>query len=80
MVVSAEMAMTQAAPYGWSVEDELRLYVVHGVLHLVGYEDHSAETVARMRLQESRVMSELGVTVAVAGSRQSADSNGDSTT
>src|SRR5690606_30793878 len=49
IVVSAEMAESRAAEFGWSAADELLLYVIHGALHLVGYEDHSDEQREAMR-------------------------------
>ncbi len=40
---------------------ELALYVVHGVLHLTGYEDHSPRGFARMHAREDEILSELGL-------------------
>ena len=40
LVVSAEMAATTARQAGVGAWDELALYVVHGLLHLCGYDDH----------------------------------------
>ncbi len=40
IVISLPRAQAQAAAEGHSLEDELRLLVVHGVLHLLGY-DHA---------------------------------------
>jgi len=39
---------------------ELALYVVHGALHLCGFDDHDPEQRAAMRLAERAVMSSLG--------------------
>ena len=39
VVVGAEVARREARRYGWTPHDELLLYVVHGLLHLVGYDD-----------------------------------------
>ena len=36
IIVSVEMACQTAAKYRWRPEDELTLYVVHGLLHLCG--------------------------------------------
>ena len=44
LVVSAEMAATTAREAGAEPLDELALYVVHGLLHLCGYDDRSAPT------------------------------------
>jgi probable rRNA maturation factor len=56
IVVSAEMARSQAARYGWSPADELLLYIVHGALHLVGYDDATPADRAEMRRQERTVL------------------------
>jgi len=41
VVVSVETAKRQCADYGHSWEWELAFLAVHGVLHLVGYDDHA---------------------------------------
>jgi probable rRNA maturation factor len=60
LVVSAEMAATTAAEIGVDPRDELALYVVHGLLHLCGYDDLSEEDAARMRRREGEVLAALG--------------------
>lgn len=62
LVVSLDTAAAQAAEYGWKTEDELLLYVVHGTLHLVGYDDGTAEQREEMRVQERRVLERFGLT------------------
>src|SRR3954449_9000162 len=37
LVIGAEVAQVQAAERGHDVQDELGLYVIHGLLHLCGY-------------------------------------------
>ena len=39
LVVNGEMAARMAAEIGWQTEDELLWYIVHGALHLAGWED-----------------------------------------
>lgn len=43
------------------VAAELALYVVHGVLHLAGHDDHEARRFARMHREEARILGELGL-------------------
>ena len=62
VVVSADTAIRQAPEFGWSSNDELLLYVIHGMLHLTGYEDNTPQAAARMRDGERRILSRLGVT------------------
>ena len=40
---------------------ELALYVVHGILHLAGYDDHSAAGSRRMHRREDELLAELGL-------------------
>ncbi|MEX0939571.1 MAG: rRNA maturation RNase YbeY [Pirellulales bacterium] len=61
IVVSAEMALAQADCFGWSAANELLLYVVHGMLHLVGHDDASPEAAARMRAAEREFLQPFGV-------------------
>jgi probable rRNA maturation factor len=56
IIVSADYAAREAAPYGWSADDELLLYTIHGALHLVGYDDLSPEAKQEMREQERRYL------------------------
>jgi probable rRNA maturation factor len=40
---------------------ELCLYVVHGILHLAGYDDHSPGDFARMHAREDELLAEIGL-------------------
>ena len=62
IVVSADTAARQCAQYGWTVNDELLLYVIHGTLHLAGWDDQHPEDRAAMRAQERRYLSHFGLT------------------
>lgn len=62
VILSASVALAQAARFDWSPEDELLLYTVHGTLHLCGYDDQSAEDRDVMRTREQEVLQELGLT------------------
>jgi probable rRNA maturation factor len=56
IVISAETARRQARAFRTSLEHELRLYIVHGLLHLRGYDDKAPAGAAEMkRLQEKLV-------------------------
>jgi probable rRNA maturation factor len=69
IVVSVDTARQGAAEVGWSWEDELLLYVVHGALHLAGYGDKSPEAAEEMRAAEADVLAQLGVQRSAADSR-----------
>jgi probable rRNA maturation factor len=49
IVMSADTALRQGREFGQGVEEELGLYVVHGILHLNGYDDVEAGAAGRMR-------------------------------
>src|SRR5205809_795544 len=40
LVIGAEVALAQATERGHDVQNELALYVIHGLLHLCGFDDH----------------------------------------
>ncbi len=61
VIVSADTAERVSGEYGWETEDELLLYVVHGVLHLVGYDDHAEPERQRMRRREAYYLRQLGL-------------------
>ena len=60
-MVSVDTASRISPEYGWSTDEELVLYVVHGVLHLVGYDDRSDEDRYQMRERERFYLTELGL-------------------
>ena len=61
LVVSLDTASQLASKIGWSVDMELLLYIVHGVLHICGMDDHEPEDRAEMRTAEKAVFERLGV-------------------
>ena len=52
VVVSAETAWTCAPHYHGTAADELLRYVIHGTLHLVGYDDTTPRKRAVMKKRE----------------------------
>ena len=68
IVISTETAARMADLHGHSCADEVALYVVHGLLHLCGYDDIDAEDRQRMRQAEREVLVALGIEVADADS------------
>ncbi len=63
VVVSAEMASDKSENYNWSAENELLLYVVHGVLHLCGYDDLTVEELNLMRTKEQQFFDHKALTI-----------------
>jgi probable rRNA maturation factor len=62
IVVSGETARRMAARLGWKAEDELLLYVIHGALHLVGYDDTTRRDARVMRQRERFWLARFGLT------------------
>jgi probable rRNA maturation factor len=61
LVVGAEVAREQAGARGHDVQAELALYVIHGLLHLCGYDDHDREGRRAMRARERHYLAALGL-------------------
>ena len=57
LFISVDTVRDNAVEYGTEFEDELNRVIVHGVLHLIGYDDHSDEDVAQMRKKEDYYLS-----------------------
>jgi probable rRNA maturation factor len=56
IIVSYPRAAEQAAAAGHPAEEELRLLVVHGVLHLVGYDHAETEDQAEMWEAQEQIL------------------------
>ena len=56
VVVCGDVAASQARRRGGGAGRELMLYVVHGLLHLTGLDDHSAGDAARMRARQEELL------------------------
>jgi probable rRNA maturation factor len=61
LIVSTEMAWRTAQEAGADPSAELALYVVHGLLHLCGFDDVRPEDAARMRKREEEVLAREGI-------------------
>jgi probable rRNA maturation factor len=56
VILSYPRAVEQARQQGHSTEQELNLLVVHGVLHLLGYDHAGAEEKAAMWAQQEAIL------------------------
>jgi probable rRNA maturation factor len=61
VIVSVEKAVDEATQRGGSIASEIALYVVHGLLHLLGYDDHDPGETCRMREAEARALADAGL-------------------
>jgi len=60
VVVCATVAQDEAAARGVPAEDELALYVLHGMLHLLGYDDHTPAARRKMYAREAELLKGAG--------------------
>lgn len=56
ILISTQTAVRTAVEYGWQPQDEVTLYLVHGLLHLCGYDDLTEEELELMRERERAVL------------------------
>jgi probable rRNA maturation factor len=61
LVVGVEVAQAEAAQRGHDVQVELALYVIHGLLHLCGYDDKTENAARTMRERERHYLTALGI-------------------
>ena len=61
LVIGVEVALEQAASRDHDVQAELILYVIHGLLHLCGYDDHDDADRDAMRQRERHYLQQLGL-------------------
>lgn len=61
IVVSADAAGQEAKRRGHGVAAELALYALHGLLHLLGYDDHREDAAAHMHEVEDRILVSVGI-------------------
>ncbi len=59
VVISCPRAALQAQEHGHSLERELSLLIVHGVLHLLGYDHADQEEQARMWARQDDILRQL---------------------
>lgn len=61
IVVSLDTAQREAQAQGLALEDHLSHLVIHGFLHLLGYDHQSADDAADMEALETRLLDRLGI-------------------
>lgn len=57
--ICPETAHSYVASHGGNVYKEITLYVVHGLLHLLGYDDIEDEDIEKMRSAEARYLAHV---------------------
>lgn len=57
LFISIDSVRENASFFGTEFKDELNRVIVHGLLHLIGYDDHSEEDIKVMRSKEDYYLS-----------------------
>lgn len=63
IVMSAETAKANARRYGTTTEAEIRLYIVHGILHLMGFDDAAPGAARTMAKTQERLVAQAEATI-----------------
>lgn len=61
ILISLDVAARQARHHRQTFRDELTLYLVHGMLHLAGFNDQTSKQRLRMREEERRLLREIQI-------------------
>jgi probable rRNA maturation factor len=59
--ISADMAERNAKRFGNSLARELRLYIVHGLLHLHGFDDHDLRGARKMETVQRKILAKAAL-------------------
>jgi probable rRNA maturation factor len=58
--ISTDTARRHARKFGTTVLDEIKLYLVHGLLHLHGYDDKTPAAARRMTRAQEQIVRRIG--------------------
>ena len=56
IIISATTACKNAKAFKTFPQHEITLYIAHGILHLLGYDDHSPKDIKKIRAKEQELM------------------------
>jgi probable rRNA maturation factor len=59
VIISYPQAVIQAGERQHSIKKEIAILIIHGVLHLLGYEDEMPEVKRRMKAREEEILSDI---------------------
>ena len=65
VVISIPRAQEQALAEGHALAEELQLLVVHGTLHLLGYDHAETKDKKRMQVTQDKILKQLGLTLTI---------------
>ena len=61
VVVCVDTALRESSQRNGNVSGELLLYIIHGILHLLGYDDHEQKAYEKMHAMEDQLLTQLGI-------------------
>lgn len=67
IIISVPTATRQAAAAGWPLENEIALLGIHGLLHLLGWDDETEAGAWDMQRRTEVVLTECGIAIPNAG-------------
>ena len=70
LIICVDESVSQAKRFRTTWQSELIRYIVHGVLHLLGYDDRRAADRRRMKQEEERLLRLLTIAGLASGSRE----------
>jgi|YNPNPStandDraft_1061719.scaffolds.fasta_scaffold01372_4 probable rRNA maturation factor len=56
ILVCPDIALEQSKLYSTTFENELLRYIIHGILHLLGFNDESPVEKRKMRIKENKIL------------------------
>ena len=56
IIICPQVAVDNAKDHQTSTENEIILYVIHGILHLAGFDDHKPKDILQMRSMENELL------------------------
>jgi len=59
VIISYPQAVMQADEHRHSIKKEMAILIIHGVLHLLGYDDEEPELESQMRAKETEILSHI---------------------
>ena len=59
IMISTDAAIQNAKTFKTSVKHEIVLYVIHGILHLLGFDDHNTKDIKKMRNREQELLKKV---------------------
>jgi rRNA maturation RNase YbeY len=63
VVICADVAAQEAGERGIDFDSELALYALHGLLHLLGYDDETDQMREQMQNREQEILSQFGISI-----------------